>query len=200
MKLNLLLISGSLRSRSYNTFLLNYVKRYLMNKKVYCKLLTLENIPYFNEDLENNLPSTINELIETVKNTDAFIVATPEYNNFIPGVLKNFFDWLSRDYLRSFIKNKPIAICGCTVGGFGTVRAQNELLLLLTILGFHAASDFRLPISNANNVFDTSNQEVKNEETSLRINEFVDKFVRYVKNYNMSILELNSSHSLSDIS
>jgi chromate reductase len=172
---NIVIISGSLRKASYNTKLAKYIQNQY-SSLASIEVVVLMDLPFFSEDLESNLPKSVLDLIEKIKNADAVIFCTPEYNNTIPGVLKNALEWLSRDYSRPFIKNKPVAITGCSTGGFGTVRAQNDLMQLCLVLGFKVDASLRFPISNAQNVFDADGGIV-NEDISSRLKTFVNGFL-----------------------
>ncbi len=118
------------------------------------KIFELDDVPIFSQDLETDLPSEVQDLISQVEWADAVIFSTPEYNNMVPGVLKNTCEWLSRSYATPAVIGKPVAIMGASDGGFGTVRAQNQLLLLASILKFQVDASLRLPISRAQDVFD----------------------------------------------
>ena len=131
-------ISGSLRRASYNTSLLDAAAA-LMPKYTQLRIETIRGIPLYDGDLEaaEGIPQPVTALKEAVATADALLLATPEYNNSIPGVFKNAIDWLSRppaDISRVF-RGKPVAVIGATPGGFGTILGQNAWLPVLHALG-----------------------------------------------------------------
>ena len=131
-------ISGSLRRASYNTSLLGAAAA-LMPKNTQLRIETIRGIPLYDGDLEaaEGIPQPVTGLKEAVAAADALLLATPEYNNSIPGVFKNAIDWLSRppaDISRVF-RGTPVAVIGATPGGFGTILGQNAWLPVLHALG-----------------------------------------------------------------
>jgi chromate reductase len=126
-------ISGSLRRASFNTRLLDEAAKLapeLLHVDVYEQLGSL---PHFNEDQETPAPSQVDDLRRQVRDADGLLIATPEYNASIPGVLKNALDWLSRpvDGVAPPLKGKPVAILGASMSPLGTVRAQLSLRQIL---------------------------------------------------------------------
>ena len=119
-------IAGSLRKGSYNHALLR-ATQLLAPANVRIHIHDLSEIPLFNEDLERATPPAVARLREAVSNADGFLVATPEYNHGVPGVLKNAFDWLSRPPGKTVLKGKPSGIMGASPGITGTARAQSQL-------------------------------------------------------------------------
>jgi chromate reductase len=96
------------------------------------EILDLTALPLYNQDLESTgLPAAVANLKERVGEADALLIATPEYNHTIPGVMGNTIDWLSRRLPTSPLRDKPIAIMGAARGG-GSVRAQAALRVPLT--------------------------------------------------------------------
>ncbi len=87
----------------------------------------LEGIPPYNQDLDQQPPPRVTELKARIRASDAVLIATPEYNYSIPGVLKNAIDWASRPYGDNAFDGKPVALMGASVGQFGTARAQYHL-------------------------------------------------------------------------
>ena len=83
--------AGSLRKESYNKMLL-YAASELIPKNIKLEILDLREIPLFNQDLEHNMPETVRRFKEKIRQADALLIVTPEYNSSIPGVLKNALD------------------------------------------------------------------------------------------------------------
>ncbi len=126
-------ISGSLRRASNNTGLVRAATQ-LVPDGVTLELFDLANIPLYNGDAEAvGLPESVKTFKAHIAAADGVLIATPEYNYSIPGVLKNALDWASRPAKDSPLSGKPVAIMGAG-GQFGTVRAQ---LHLRQIIGFN---------------------------------------------------------------
>ncbi len=120
-------ISGSLRKGSFSTALLRVLEAKL-KPSIELEVITLEDIPLYNEDLDHNsaIPAVANLKLR-ISEGDGILIVTPEYNYGIPGVLKNALDWVSRPAYQSVIKNKPVSIISESRAITGGVRAQNQL-------------------------------------------------------------------------
>src|SRR3712207_5657319 len=114
-------IAGSLRRRSYNRALLRAAAE-LLPEGATLDTFELDGIPGFSEDDEQNPPAKVNELKRRIREADAVLFVTPEYNYSIPGVLKNAIDWASRPHGDSAWTGKPAAIMGASTGMIGTAR------------------------------------------------------------------------------
>src|SRR5665647_385174 len=110
--LNVLALSGSLREKSYNTALLREASR-LAPAGMAIEIAPIRDIPLYDADIEaRGFPAAVTALSGKVKDADALLIATPEYNFSFPGVLKNTIDWLSRPPLDTALVRKPVAIIG----------------------------------------------------------------------------------------
>lgn len=125
--LNVLALAGSLRRRSWNRKLLEAAVELAPLGLTLRLYNDLGSIPLFDEELEADDPGAVRELRRRVSEADGLLVATPEYNQGVPGVLKNAVDWLSRPYGGSCLQGKPAAVLGATTGSWGTRIAQKEL-------------------------------------------------------------------------
>ena len=110
--LKILGFAGSLRKASYNKAILRAAAE-LVPQNAELEIFDLDGIPPFNEDLESNPPAKVTEFKAKLKAADAILIATPEYNYSMPGVLKNALDWASRPYGDNSCDDKPLAINGC---------------------------------------------------------------------------------------
>lgn len=125
-----LAIAGSLRSGSWNRRLLAAAVECAPARMTISVYRDLELIPLFDEDLEhatNGEPDSVRRLRCDIASADGVLIATPEYNQSIPGILKNAIDWLSRATPDEVLAGKPIAIIGASSGRWGTRLAQNAL-------------------------------------------------------------------------
>jgi chromate reductase, NAD(P)H dehydrogenase (quinone) len=150
-------ISGSLRRGSYNSALLRAAAG-LMPSGAELVVGTIRGIPLYDGDVEasQGIPAAVAELKDAIAAADGLLLATPEYNNSVPGVFKNAIDWLSRppaDAARVFA-GRPVALIGASPGGFGTILSQNAWLPILRTLGAELWAGGRLLVSRAPSVFD----------------------------------------------
>ena len=141
-------ISGSLRAHSHNTRLLRAAADVLPPGAELRMFDGLAQVPPFNEDLEGNPPPGVVALKEAIAAADAVLIATPEYNHSIPGVLKNALDWVSRPMSSNPMMGKPVLVIGASTGMFGAVWAQAETRKVLGALGARVV-DQELPVAKA---------------------------------------------------
>ena len=127
-------ISGSLRSGSFNTALLRAAQE-LAPSGMDLQIFDLAEVPLYNGDVEaEGDPAPVRALKAAIREADALLFATPEYNRGPSGVLKNAIDWASRDRGPGSLAGKPITMIGA--GGMaGTARAQEQLLSILSETG-----------------------------------------------------------------
>jgi len=124
--LSILGIAGSLRQGSYNRAILRAAQE-LVPSGARLEIFDLAGIPLFNQDLEQQPVERVREFKTAIRAADALLIATPEYNYSMPGVLKNALDVASRPYGDNVLDGKPLAIMGASVGMLGTARAQYHL-------------------------------------------------------------------------
>jgi chromate reductase len=146
-------IAGSLRSESYNRAALRAAAG-LVPEGATVETFELDGIPGFNQDEEQNPPAEVTELKRRIREADAILIVTPEYNYSIPGVLKNAIDWASRPYGDSAWNGKPAAIMGASVGTIGTARAQYHLRQMMVFLNMFPVNQPEVMIGNAQERFD----------------------------------------------
>ena len=120
-------ISGSLREGSVNTALLRAAAE-LVPDGAALEVVSIADVPLYNGDLDvDGGPESVQTLKARIEKADGLVIATPEYNYGVPGVLKNAIDWVSRPAFKSVLVGKPVAIMGASPGPAGTARAQPEL-------------------------------------------------------------------------
>jgi chromate reductase len=146
-------ISGSLRRGSHNSELLRAVARSLppgVELQIYDGLAEL---PHYNEDLDiEPIPAAAVALRRSVAQADGLLIATPEYNGSVPGVLKNAIDWASRPFPDNALRGKPTAVIGASTSLFGAVWAQAQLRKALQIAGADVL-DGEVPVGQAHTAF-----------------------------------------------
>jgi chromate reductase len=142
-------ISGSLRRGSLNSALLRAAAERLPAGAELVEFERLGEVPPYDEDVElEGTPAAVEELRQAVREADAVLIATPEYNHSIPGQLKNALDWVSRPAGQSALNGTPTAVIGASTGMFGAVWAQAELRKVLGALGGRVV-EAELPIGHA---------------------------------------------------
>jgi len=147
-------IAGSLRRESYNRAALRAAEQ-LVPDGATLEIFELDGIPGFNQDEEQNPPAKVVELKKRIREADAVLIVTPEYNYSVPGVLKNAIDWASRPYGDSAWNGKPAALMGASVGMIGTARAQYHLRQMFVFLNMFPINQPEVMIGNASQRFDT---------------------------------------------
>jgi chromate reductase len=165
-------IAGSLRRQSYNRALLRAATQ-IAPEGAAISIFEIDGIPPFNEDDEQQPPARVVELKRRIREADAVLFVTPEYNYSIPGVLKNAIDWASRPYGDSAWAGKPAAIMGASIGRIGTARAQYHLRQVMVFLNMFPLNQPEVMVGAANERFDTVGN-LTDEETK----EYVRVLVR----------------------
>lgn len=147
--LRILGLSGSLRRGSHNTALLRAAATMLppgVELEVY---EGLRELPPYDPDLDvEPAELAVERLRDAIASADGVLVATPEYNGSIPGLLKNALDWASRPFPANALQGKPVAVIGASTGLFGAVWAQAEVRKVLGIIGADVI-DHELPVGQA---------------------------------------------------
>jgi chromate reductase, NAD(P)H dehydrogenase (quinone) len=132
-ELRILAISGSLRRGSYSTGILRALQEDAPDGIAVELYDGLDRIPAFNQDLEHDPPEPVRELNALIDAADALLIATPEYNGSVPGVLKNALDWASRPHGQAALTGKPVAVIGSSPSPFGAAWAQEHLRRALAL-------------------------------------------------------------------
>lgn len=180
-KISILGFAGSLRKGSYNKALLRAAGE-LVPKEADLETFDLEGIPPFNQDLENNPPERVKEFKKKIKAADAILIATPEANYTIPGVLKNAIDWASRPYGDNAFDGKPVGMMGATIGNLGTARAQYHLRQAFVFLNMHPLNQPEVMVSAAQEKID-QNGRVTDPKTREKIKELLESLVTWTRKF-----------------
>lgn len=177
----LLGISGSLRAGSFNTALLRAAASDLP-EDVSLEVATLHGIPLYDGDAEaaSGIPAAVQALKAQVIAADGVLLATPEYNNGIPGVFKNAIDWLSRpsSSIAEVFGDRPFAVIGASPGGFGTILAQDAWWPVLRTLRARTWNGGRLMVSRAGGLVDADGRLV-DDKTLAQLRGFVAGFAAF---------------------
>jgi len=176
-------IPGSLRKDSHNLALLRAAAG-LAPDGVTIEIASLDGIPLYNGDDEDTtgIPPAVAVLKERIADSDGLLLATPEYNHSVPGVLKNAMDWLSRppkDSARIFA-DRPVAIMGASSGAIGTRMAQAAWLPVLRALGTRPWFGMQMFVGPAGQVFDETGILI-DEKTRARLADFVAGFAAFIQ-------------------
>lgn len=176
-------IAGSLRKGSFNAALLRAAAG-LAPADVTIEIASIAGIPLYNGDVEaaDGVPDAVAALKARISAADGLLLVTPEYNNSIPGVMKNAIDWLSRppEDIPAVFVDRPVAIMGASPGGFGTVHAQSAWLPVLRTLRMRPWFSGRLAVSRAGDVFDAAGA-LTDAAVREQLQTFVHGFARFVQ-------------------
>jgi chromate reductase, NAD(P)H dehydrogenase (quinone) len=153
MTVRVLAFAGSLREKSYNRAALRAAVE-LAPAGMEIEIFDLAPIPLYNDDVrERGYPAPVAEFRARIAAADALLIATPEYNYSVPGVLKNAIDWASRPP-EAPLNDKPLAILGASPGTLGTARAQYHLRQICVFTNLHPLNRPEVMISRAHEKFD----------------------------------------------
>ncbi len=176
-------IAGSLRKDSYNAMLLRAAAA-LAPAGVTLEIASIRGIPLYDgdEDAANGTPPPAKALQDLIAKSDGLLIATPEYNHSMPGVLKNAIDWLSRPgaEIPRVFGGRPVAVIGATPGGGGTILAQAAWLPVLRALGTNPWFGAKLHVSFANKAFDVSGQ-LADEKIRAQLQAFMQGFAKFIR-------------------
>jgi chromate reductase len=152
--MRILAIPGSVRRDSHNARLLRHAAERAPEGVEINIYADLKSIPPYDEDDDTDpAPEPVAALRDAIAEADGLLIATPEYNASIPGVLKNAIDWVSRPRATTPLQNKPAAVIGATTGQFGAVWAQAEMRKVLASTGARVV-DLDLPLAKVHEAFD----------------------------------------------
>ena len=145
---------------------------------------SIRGIPLYDGDVEaeHGIPTPVQQLKDRIAAADGLLIATPEYNNSIPGVLKNAVDWLSRPpaHIARVFRGRPVAIMGATPGAGATTMSQAAWLPVIRTLGMRPWFEGRLGIPAAGKVFDADGA-ITDPATQDRVRKFVEGFAAFVE-------------------
>src|ERR1044071_2641201 len=177
--LRVLAISGSLRRGSFNTALLRAATS-LAPPDMELTLRLLHDIPLFDGDVEaQGLPPSVVDFREAIRAADGVLVSTPEYNNSMPGVLKNAIDWASRGKDQPLAR-KPLALLSASNGGFGGGAPPIAWLPVLAVLGTRWMHRPQFYLSNAQHAF-APDGSLLDEHTREQLRKLLESFAAWCR-------------------
>ncbi len=177
--INILGFAGSLRRDSYNKALLRAALE-LVPKDAKLETFDLEGIPPFNQDFENDPPQKVRDFKSKIRDADAILIATPEANYTLPGVLTNAMNWASRPYGDNAFNGKPVAVMGASIGMLGTARAQYHLRQSFVFLNMHAVNQPEVMVPFAQEKIDKGGKVV-DQKTREKIKELLEGLISWTK-------------------
>ena len=179
-RLRIIGIAGSLRRASLNRALLAAAKE-LAPPSMAIFIETLDELPLFNSDLDTGTPPpAVVRLRDVLRTADGLLLATPEYNHGVPGVLKNSIDWLSQPLRGSVLCRLPVAIMGASTGLAGTARGQSQLRQSFVLTNTPVLLQPEVLVGRAHEKFDADGR-LKDESTRRFLADFLERFEAWVR-------------------
>jgi len=181
-------ISGSLRRASFHRGILRAAHE-VAPEWMSCETFELARIPYFNQDVEDQgYPEPVEELREKIRAYEAVLIATPEYDYAIPGVLTAALDWALRSrYDPTPFRHKPVGIVGASPGGGGTARGQMVLRQILLHPPAYVMPEPQMLIPFSRQKFDPQTGDLVDEETRMRLRRFLTALVEWARRFEQPI-------------
>lgn len=179
--MNILAISGSLRKGSSNTLLLKTAAQFFEQKESEFNIFDISGIPFYNSDVENDAkPEAVVRLNDAIAQADGLIIASPEYNHSVSGVLKNTLDWVSRPAFESVLLGKPVGVLSAAMSPSGGVRGQVHLreILACTLTPVYLTPDYLLPF--AHKAFD-ENGVLINQQALEQLKRYLNGYLLWVE-------------------
>jgi NAD(P)H-dependent FMN reductase len=175
-----IILVGSLRQSSYNRMLAETMReRY--RARMNLDIADLQAIPMYNQDEEQDPPAAVRDLKGKIREADAVLIITPEYNWSVPGVLKNALDWISR--VDKVLAGKPVMTAGVSTGQMGTIRAQLHLRDILASMRARLLppSGNEILIGSAAGKFDEASRRITDEAALQFIDGVFERFLAFIR-------------------
>ncbi len=174
--MNFLFVSGSFRRNSRSLAVLKNVEPFFDGHKI--ETPNLDNLPLYNDDLNDDKPKSISEQLELAESADGILFCTPEYNHTIPAVLKNYIDWVSRPAFKSPLRDMPVSIISQADSPVGGARAQFNMKLALdsTLSKIHICHE--MLIAGVGTIF-SDDMRITNEKVLERLERHCNDFIKF---------------------
>jgi len=168
---------GSLRKASYNKALMRTAMQ-LLPEGAKLEVFDLAEFPLFNQDFERTPPEIVKQFKAKIRAADAILMASPEYNYSIPGVLKNAIDWASRPPTDNVFDGKPVAVMSASTSKLGGARMQYHLRQSFVWLNMYPINRPEFMLANAAAYFDNEGN-LKDEDTRNRLKDLLEALVQW---------------------
>lgn len=168
-------LSGSLRAESVNTGLLKEARGYIA-PRAGLEIYDYSDLPLFNEDLGE--VESVETLKCAIREAHAVILAVPEYNYSMPGVLKNAIDYASRPAYRSVFRDKPVGVISAAASVVGGARGQQHTKTILLGMGAQVFPWPEFLVGESHRKFEAG--VLQDQETRRRLEAYMEGFVRWV--------------------
>jgi chromate reductase len=145
------------------------------------EIFDLDGIPPFNQDLEKDMPRKVIEFKSKIRNADALLIATPEYNYSVPGVLKNAIDFASRPYGDNPFDEKPVAIMSASIGMLGGARAQYHLRQMFVFLNMYPINRPEVIVTFAPDKFDEEDGKLLDDDTKKFLGQLLQNLANWAR-------------------
>jgi chromate reductase len=178
-KIKVLGFAGSLRKGSYNKALLRTALEELP-EDIELEVFDLEGIPPYDQDRDNDMPARVTEFKRKIKAADAILIATPEYNYSVPGVLKNAIDWASRPPGDNSWDDKPVAIMSASIGMIAGARAQYHLRQTFVYINMHPVNRPEVMVPFVADKVD-ANGRVTDGKTRQKVKELLESLAAWTR-------------------
>ncbi|MBI4495341.1 MAG: NAD(P)H-dependent oxidoreductase [Deltaproteobacteria bacterium] len=179
--ISILGFAGSLRKGSFNKAILRAALE-MVPPGAGLEIFDLEGFLPSNQDLEMQPPEKVREFKKKIRAADALLIATPEYNYSLPGVLKNAIDHASRPYGDNAFEGKPVAIMGASVGMIGTARAQYHLRQSCVFLNMHPMNQPEVMVPFAQDKVDATGR-LTDQTTRDKIKDLMESLVHWARRF-----------------
>lgn len=180
--LNILAFAGSLRTGSYNRALLRAAQE-LAPAGMAITSYDIIDVPLYNGDVEaQGDPEPVARFKQAIRDADGVLMATPEYNHGVPGVMKNAVDWASRPARSAPLGGKPVAILGASPGITGTARGQSQLRQAFEFTNSYAMPQPEILVFKAHEKFGPDGA-LTDESTRVHLQAFLAAFAKWVRRF-----------------
>jgi chromate reductase len=180
-KKKIAVLVGSLRKESYNKKVAKAMLQ-LAPESLEMEILEIGNLVHYSEDLDANPPAEWVAHRQKIKDADAFLFVTPEYNRSIPGVLKNAIDIASRPYGQNRFDGKPGAVVSASISGLSGFGANHILRQSMVFLNVFMMQQPEAYIGNAQTLFDEQGNLI-NDDTAAFFKRFLTAFEEWVNKF-----------------
>jgi len=179
-------LAGSLRRTSFHRGLIRAARELAPEGVTVVPYGELDVIPFFNQDIEDRGdPVPVREFKEKIRQADAVLIATPEYDYAIPGVLTNALDWALRT--PSPFRHKPVGIVGTSPGSVGTARGQMVLRQILLHPPAYVMPEPQMLIPFALQRFDQQTGDLVDERTRENMRRFLVALVEWIERFEINL-------------